>query len=512
MPRYAAIDIGSNSVRLLAAELRSGGPVNVLASDRQVIRLGESVFRDGRLSAAALDGLCEVLARWAGLLHGLDIAATRAVATSAVRDAANRDEFSRRAAAAIGTPVEIISGLEEARLIHLGVLTRFAHPANSMLILDVGGGSAEIIHSDRGECRDAFSKPLGAVRLAEVFLKSDPPAALELHRMEQYISEKLKPCLDRMGKRKFAHAIGTSATAGAIVCAVHRIPRAKREQAGGRRVTLQQIRRLYKDAVSRDVEALRKLPGVGPRRAEILIPGVAVFLRVLESFGVPSFEYSLGGVREGIVADLAARGAGRERAMLGREQRRVVEQMARKYGVCVPHARQVAALAMRLFELLEPLHCLPPQTATLLEAAAYLHDTGHFIGDTAHHRHSAYIVANSGMPGFTGRERELIAALCRFHRKSMPGPKHEQYHALPPPDQQTLLLLLPLLRLADSLDRSHSQQVESVDCALRANSVLIKVKSKSGADLDLWAAERAGDAFRQIYGRTLQLAGGAELS
>lgn len=510
MPRYAAIDIGSNSVRMLAAEMRPGGPCEVLASDRQVIRLGESVFRDGRLSGAALDGLCAVLARWADLLHGLDIAAMRAVATSAVRDASNRDEFSRRAAAAIGAPVEIISGLEEARLIHLGVLSRAAHPKESILIVDVGGGSAEIIHSDRGECRDAFSKPLGAVRLNEVFLKSDPPAAVEVHRMEQYIDEKLQPCLERIGKRKFAHAIGTSATAAAIACAVHRIPRVKREQAGGRRVGIQQIRRLYKDALRRDVEARRKLPGVGPRRAEILIPGVAVFLRVLESFAISSFEYSPSGVRDGIVADLAARGAGRERAMLDRDQRRVVEQMARKYGVSVSHARQVAALARRLFELLEPLHKLPPQAGVMLEAAAYLHDTGHFIGNTAHHRHSAYIVANSGMPGFTDRERELIAALCRFHRKSMPGPKHELYHALAPQDQQTLLLLLPLLRLADSLDRSHSQQVEAVECVLRANSVLVKVESKSGADLDLWAAERAGDAFRQIYGRMLQLAGGRE--
>ncbi|MFN7933291.1 MAG: Ppx/GppA phosphatase family protein [Bryobacteraceae bacterium] len=510
MPRYAAIDIGSNSVRMLAAEVRTGAPMEVLAADRQVIRLGESVFRDGRLSAAAIDGLCAVLARWADLLHGYDVSAMRVVATSAVRDAANREEFSRRAAAAIGAPVEIISGLEEARLIHLGVISRLAKPKESILIVDVGGGSAEIIHSDRGECRDAFSKPLGAVRLNEVFLKSDPPSSVELHRMDQYISGKLAPCLERMGRRKLAHAIGTSATAAAIVCAVHRIPRAKREQAAGRRVTLQQVRRLYKEAVKRDVEARRKLPGVGPRRAEILIPGVAVFLRILESFGIASFEYSPSGVRDGVVADLAARGAGRERAMLDRDQRRVVEQMARKYGVEVSHARQVAAVARRLFELLEPLHKLPPQTGVLLEAAAYLHDTGHFIGNTSHHRHSAYIVANSGMPGFTDRERELISGLCRFHRKSMPGPKHEQYQALPPQDQQTLLLLLPLLRLADSLDRSHSQEVEAVDCTVRANSVLVRVESKTGADLDLWAAERAGDSFRQVYGRTLQLAAGRD--
>lgn len=508
MPRYGAIDIGSNSIRMLAAEVRPGPSVETIVAERQVIRLGESVFRDGRLSAASLDSVCSLLSRWADLLHGLDIAALRVVATSAVRDASNREEFSRRASAAIRAPVEVISGLEEARLIHLGVLARFPHPRDRILIIDVGGGSAEIIFSDRGERREAFSKPLGAVRLNEVFLKSDPPAPIELERLEQYIGEKLAPCMDRIGAGRFSHAIGTSATAAAIACAIHRIPRAKRESADGRRVTIQQVRRLYKDAIRRDVEDRRKLPGVGPRRAEILIPGVAVFRRVLETFGIASMHYSAAGVRDGIVADLASRGAGRERAMLDRDQRRTVEQMARKYGVSVHHARQVAALANRLFELLEPLHKLPPQAGPLLEAAAYLHDTGHFISNTSHHRHSAYIVANSGMPGFTDRERDLIAGLCRFHRKSMPGPKHEQYHSLPPQDQQTLLLLLPLLRLADSLDRSHSQKVDAVECTLRANSVLVHVQSAAGADLDLWAAERAGDCFRQVYGRVLQLAGG----
>lgn len=508
MPRYAAIDIGSNSVRMLAAEVRAGSPPQVLASDRQVIRLGEGVFRDGRLSNAATDGLCAVLTRWADLLHGLEIAALRVVATSAVRDAANRTEFSERIAAAIGAPMEIISGLEEARLIHLGVLSRYSHAQERILIVDVGGGSAEIIFSDHGARREAFSKPLGAVRLSEVFLASDPPARIELERMELYIAEKLAPCLNRIAVRRFDHAIGTSGTAAAIACAVHRIPRTRREQADGKRVTIQQIRRLYKEAIARDVEGRRKLPGVGPRRAEILIPGVAVFLKTLEAFSVHSLHYSAAGLKDGIIADLAARGAGKERARLDRDQRRVVEQMATKYGVSVRHARQVASLARRLFELLEPLHKLPPQAGSLLEAAAYLHDTGHFISNTSHHRHSAYIVANSGMPGFTDREREMIAALCRFHRKSMPAPRHELFHSLAPQDQQTLLLLLPLLRLADSLDRSHSQKVESVECTLRANSVLVEVQSTSGADLDLWAAERAGDSFRQVYGRTLQLAGG----
>lgn len=191
--------------------------------------------------------------------------------------------------------------------------------------------------------------------------------------------------------------------------------------------------------------------------------------------------------------------------MLDRDQRRVVEQMARRYGVSVPHARQVASLARRLFEMLEPLHKLPPERGRLLEAAAYLHDTGHYISDSAHHKHSAYIVANSGMPGFTDAERHLIAMLCRYHRKSMPGSRHEGCQAMQAEDRQAMLLLVPLLRLADGLDRSHSQSIRSVECRLRPGSVVVEVRSRAGADLDLWAAERMSDVFRDLYGRPLEL-------
>ncbi|MCS7025424.1 MAG: Ppx/GppA family phosphatase [Bryobacteraceae bacterium] len=505
MPRYAAIDIGSNSVRLLVAEIGADGQMKVLADERTVIRLGESVFRQGFLSAEALDDLTAVLVRMATIIRQHDLDGMRVVATSAVRDASNQQEFRDRVASAIGAPVEIISGLEEARLIHLGVQARWPGLKQRALIIDVGGGSAEIILSEGQALKAAFSKPLGAVRLKEVFLQHDPPQAVELRRLEEYIAEKVRPALERIGTAPFERAIGTSATAAALVCAIHRIPRARREQADRLKVTRQQVRRLYLDLSGKDLAQRRKQVGVGPRRAEIIVPGVAVFDRVMEMFRLPSLFYSTAGVRDGVIADLAQRRVGRERSLLDREQRRVVEQMARRYGVSVPHARQVAALAHRLFEILQPLHKLPPPAGRLLEAAAYLHDIGHYISDSAHHKHSAYIVANSPMPGFTVAERHLIAMLCRFHRKSMPAGKHEAVQDMTPEDRRTLLYLVPLLRLADSLDRSHSQLIQQVDCECRNGAVALRVTAGAGVDLDLWAAERVADVFRQVYGCELTL-------
>lgn len=504
MPRYAAIDIGSNSVRALVAEVVPG-KTRALWSDRQVTRLGESVFREGRISNQAMDAVCSLLSRMAGVIGKHDVDGMRAVATSAVRDAGNQARFLERAAAAIGAPVDVISGLEEARLIHLGVMARGPHTDGRALVIDVGGGSAEIILSEHGARKEAFSKPLGAVRLTEIFLKHDPAEAIELQRMEQYIAEKLEPCVARIGTRPFDRVIGTSASAAALLCAIHRIPNSNREEAERRKATARQARRLYKEIRRKTVAERRKMPGVGPRRAEILTPGVAVFLQAMDAFQVKTLHYAAAGVRDGIIADLASRRVGRERSLLDRDQRRVVEQMARKYGVAVSHARQVAALAHSLFEALYPLHKLPPESGRLLQAAAHLHDTGHFISDSAHHKHSAYIVANAGMPGFTDTERHMIAMLCRFHRKSMPGARHEGYQLMTPEERRRLLLLLPLLRLADSLDRSHEQNIEQVACRERGGAVVLEVRSRSEADLDLWAAERVADVFREVYGRSLQL-------
>jgi exopolyphosphatase / guanosine-5'-triphosphate,3'-diphosphate pyrophosphatase len=499
MPRYAAVDIGSNSIRMLAAEVDASGQTRVLAEERQVTRLGASVFQYGRISEDAMQLVSQVLSGMAQTYRKLDVLAVRAVATSAVRDAGNQQEFLDRASVALGSRVETISGQEEARLIHLGVQARWPHPQKRLLIVDVGGGSMELILSDHGDLSAAYSKPLGAVRLTEVFLKHDPPAPEELRRVHEYIDEKIAPALRRIGARQFDRVIATSATAAAVVCAVNRIPRPRRDAADRLKATAAQVRRFFGEISTQSLAARRKAQGIGPRRAEIIVAGTAVFLRTLELFQAQALYYSSAGVREGIIADLFARGAGRELATLSRDQRRTVEEMARRYGVSIPHVRKVAALARELFHQLEPLHRLPPPYGRLLEAAGFLHDIGHFVSDSSHHKHSQYLVLNSDMPGFTDGERQLISLLCRYHRKSMPAPRHPVFEALAPDDKRGVLLLTPLLRLADSLDRSHEQRVESMEALQRDGAVVVSLRSSTDVDLEIWAADRVADHFRQVY-------------
>jgi exopolyphosphatase/guanosine-5'-triphosphate,3'-diphosphate pyrophosphatase len=509
MSRYAAIDIGSNSVRMLAAEVsaKPGGPIVPLAQDRQVTRLGESVFRTGRFSEESIQLVCDTLRRMAETYRRFDVSAVRAVATAATRDAGNRNDFLARVTDALGSHVEVISGQEEARLIHLGVLSRWPSQKGRTLIVDVGGGSAEIMLSVDGRLQSAWSKPLGAVRLTEVFLaKKDPPSAEDLHHLQQFIEEKIHPALAAIGPGKFDRMIATSATAAAVVCGVNRIPRARREQADGLRATKQQVKKFFQQITEKKLAERKKVTGIGPRRAEIIVAGSAVFLRVLELFQHSSMHYSAAGVREGIIADLAARGVGQESARINREQRLVVEKLARKFGVDPKHARLISALSRQLFDQFAELHQLPPEWGRLLEASAYLVDIGHYISDTAHHKHAAYVVVNADLPGFTDAERRLIAMLCRFHRKTMPAARHTDFQALPPETRRALLRLIPILRLADSLDQSHEQYVDSVQATVKADWVEIRLDAHGDTGLDEWAAERLSDIFRQVYGKALRIA------
>lgn len=502
MPRYAAIDIGSNSIRMETAEVLPGQPTRILASDREVTRLGESVFRNGAVSEESMQATCAVLARMAELYRKLEVIGVRAVATSAIRDARNQKVFVERASFAVGTPVEIISGREEARLIHLGVESNWPQNGKRVLLIDIGGGSAEIIAAENGQILDSFSKPLGAVRLRESFLKQDPPTAQQLRQMHEYIEQKLDG-VDRLGHEKWDRVIATSATASAVANVVAHVPRSQRDEIDRLRITAADVRALYERLSRLGLSGRRKIMGIGPKRAEIIVPGVAVLRDFLQQFQLRSLYYSRAGVRDGIIADLAVRNVGSELSRLSRDQRREVENMGRRYGVALDHARKVAEISSLLFTALETLHELTPAHGKLLEAAAYLIDVGHYVSDASHHKHSWYVVANSDLPGFTERERLLIAALCRYHRKSLPSPEHSAYQTLTADEKRTLMLMFPILRLADNLDRSHDQRISGVECRIRDGQVVLQVHSQGDIDLEQWAAEQAATAFQQVYQRPI---------
>jgi exopolyphosphatase/guanosine-5'-triphosphate,3'-diphosphate pyrophosphatase len=226
-------------------------------------------------------------------------------------------------------------------------------------------------------------------------------------------------------------------------------------------------------------------------------------VRILEDLQLPALYHSAAGVRDGIIVDLAARGAGYNLSELPAEQRTTVEQMAEHYGVPIKHARKVARMANTLFTSLHVLHELSPQYGRLLEAAAHLHDIGHYVSDNKHHKHSYYLVANSDLPGFTARERELIANLCRYHRRAVPNEMHLNWQGLDLEGKRAVQFLAPILRLADNLDRSQDQRVKELNVVVRPDEVRLELRGDRDIDLEAWAADSASAVFQQIYGRPL---------
>ncbi len=296
--------------------------------------------------------------------------------------------------------------------------------------------------------------------------------------MQKYIQERIAGPVARFAAAHVDRMIATSATAAAAVCAVNHVRRSRRDRADRLQATGPQLRQLFRDVSSRDSGGRAKITGIGPKRAEIIVAGVAVLNEVVLELRLNRLYYSVGGVREGIIADLSHRQVGMEQARLTADERRAVRALGRHYGVSALHVRKVAELAGMLFQGLRPLHRLPLAKGRLLEAAAYLYNIGHFVNESRHHRHSQYLVQNSDLPGFEDRERTVIATLCRYHRKSMPQAAHDTFQALDPEDRNSVVLLTPLLRLAVALDQSQEQRVERVEAAVQENAVELRLFSE----------------------------------
>lgn len=307
---HAAIDVGSNSIRLQIADVDALGRMTPVHVDREVVRLGTGVFRNGRLDAAAIDLACQVLERMAAAIDRHGVSSVRAVGTCALRDASNRCQFVLSASSILSCPLEVVGGLEEARLVQLGVAAHWPHEHERVLIVDVGGGSVQLILSDRERFAAGTSLPLGAVRLTELFLGDDPASESDVARMRLHIREQIAAAAEQLSRAAVHRVVATSATAGAIVCAVHGIKRSQRQRADRLGATVQQVGQLLGTLVLRNLEGRASMVGVGKRRAEIIVAGVAALDGILCGLRLPRLQYSTAGVRDGIIADLALRAAG----------------------------------------------------------------------------------------------------------------------------------------------------------------------------------------------------------
>ena len=503
MPVFAAVDIGSNSVRLkIAALVRRR--LKVLHEDREVTRLGESVFQSGLLDPAAMEHTVKVLRRFhrATQAHGAE--QVRAVATSAMRDASNSSAFLQWIHAATGWRVEIISGLEEGRLIHLGVTANTNIRAGRMLLIDLGGGSCELTLSTRGQIDHMVSLPLGAVRLTRDFLQHDPPNKSEIDRLRAFIQEEIVRVEPELRVGKVNVTIATSGTPAAL--SDMWVKESKRPMTT---VPRDGLKRLTKKLTKLGVQQRRAVKGIGPKRAEIIIAGAWVFTELLNRLSLTSFRYVPWGLRDGMLQQMVA-DYGDERRLgqrLASERAASLRTLAGHYSIDLRYAERVREHCEQLFKALQTVHHLPAEYAGLLESAALLHEVGSFINRAGRHRHAYYIVAHSELLGYTPRERKIIAAIVRFLGKSRATADSPAIGTLPAADRLLVPRAIMLLRLARALEQGRRGVVSSIRATIRARRVVLRFREKAqGAELESWALEKEKDYFRELFGRELDCA------
>jgi exopolyphosphatase / guanosine-5'-triphosphate,3'-diphosphate pyrophosphatase len=507
MPTFAAVDIGSNSVRLKIARLQSGH-LRPVHEDREVTRLGEGAFRSGFLTPESMAETVKVLRRFHRATQQVVTDTVRVVATSAVRDARNSQAFIEWVRSATGWRVEIISGVEEARLIHLGLVSsRRSDPATTLMI-DLGGGSCELTISQGGHIRDAVSLPLGAVRLTDEFLAHDPPRKGELKRLRGMVGREVGRIAARISAAKIKHVIATSGTAAALAAVATHL---RRGSKGSRNVVSRaEMTRIAKRLARIPVAERTKIEGIGPRRAEIIVAGAQVYHELVERLHLKGFRYSPLGLRDGILAQMAADydRSTRSGRQIESERWESTLKAVDHYRVDRKHALDVRDSAMLLFTALRSLHRLPPEYREWITAAAMLYEVGDYVNRTGRHRHTHYIISNSEILGYTPAQRRLIAAIARYLGKSRPTVEDGPMKVVEPADRANIQKAILILRLARALNLGRSRAVQKVRIALRSAEVKLTLmpRRRMGVDLELWAIEKECDYFREVFGRELATA------
>ena len=523
MPTFAAIDVGSNSCRLKIAKVVSH-QLKTVAEDREVTRLGASVFDSGLISPEAMAATLRALKRFqrAVQTHGVD--QIRVVATSAMRDARNADAFRAWVKAETGWNLEVISGLEEGRLIHLGVTSSEPGAGGRVLLLDLGGGSCELTLSEHKHIKETVSLPLGAVRLTEQFLPTDPAPADGLARMRKLIERELRRAHRKIQPVRVPLVIATSGTAAALsdayVAAKNgkvpfklagkparaRLSAAARAAIRDGVVPTAAVCKLARKLAKLSLPAREAIPGIGPRRAEIIVAGAAVYCELLESFSLTGFRYSPLGLRDGILAQMLAEQDARANVHREFEHERweSVLSTARRYGVDPRQAEPVRAHAIQLFRELKALHQLPAEYESWLAAAAMLRDTGKFVNHQGHHRHTQYIVSSSEIYGYTQQQRTIISAIARYLGKSRPEPADRAMRNIPAEEHEHIRRAVVMLRLAEALNQDRASDVLRVSVRVYPKRVYLELRpGRTGAELELWSLRKEAAYFREVFGREL---------
>ena len=486
-----AIDVGTNAARLKLARVLADGSFEQLHQVRDPVRPGEGVWETGAMGKAVVDRLVAVLREYQAICRRWDVGHLRAVATSALREAKNREDVVARVRRVAGIELEVVSGREEARLICLGVLRGMPSTSRSLLV-DIGGGSTEVARALGEEPSELWSMPLGAVRLTEMFDADADVTREKLATIRRYAQRAVAEALPEKMAAVPRHALGSSGTIRAV-CAIASGPAAAHAT---------------RDGLTRAVEELVALGPQGRRkrfdaqRAQILVAGAGILESVAHHLRVETVTAVDGGLKEGLLVDLVRRSRQRRTDPLLSE---AVLAAGRRFSFDEAHAIHTRDVALAIYDELDAVHQLPADARLLLEVAAVLHDVGNVVSRSRHHKHSLYLIGNMDLPGLSDHERDLAGLVARFHRRSPPTREHPSLAHLEDVEIRLVRKLAAILRIADAADRGRQQGVAAVDVQVRPKSVGLHFRRRGKGPIEAW--DHAADAalFRAVFGRRLSI-------
>jgi exopolyphosphatase/guanosine-5'-triphosphate,3'-diphosphate pyrophosphatase len=505
--RIAAIDIGTNSIHMIVVQVRPDLSFEVIDREKEMVRLGAGGLDGRSLTPTALTAALQTLAKFKRLADSHTVDEIVASATSATREADNGGDFIAQVERDTGIRIRVISGTEEARLIHLAAGYGVDIGGSPAVVIDIGGGSVEITLGSATHLSHGESFKLGVIRLTERFVKSDPLSDRDERRLVKHINKELGSYVDGIAERKFERVIGTSGTILSLgALALNEEGGTNPEELRNRRVAAKTIHRIRKRLISADLDARLHMPGLDPRRADIAVAGSILLDTILRRLNTEQLTLCDLALREGLVLDYIHRNTFRIRKVerYPDVRRRSIIELGERCRYWSDHAQQVARLALSLFDQTRAVHKLGDREREWLEYGALLHDVGVHISYEKHHRHSYYLIKNGDLRGFDPAEIEIIALIARYHRQAAPKKSHDGYGTLKGMQRRTVRALSAMVRLAEGLDRSHAQTISGVDVFPRSDDYLVRVRAAGDAELELWAAIRHAAPFEKMLGRPIR--------
>jgi len=502
--KIAAIDIGTNSFHLVIVEIFEDGHFEIIDREKEVIRLSENSKGDiKKITKEASQRAIEALKKFSGIAESHN-AEVKAVATSAVRESQNKLEFINQVSKECGIDIEVISGVEEGRLIYLGVINAVPVYNTRILTIDIGGGSTEFVVGLKGNILYANSLKLGAVRLTKLFFPDYKVTKSKIKECKSWIEGVLNPLTRDIVMVNITSVIGSS---GTIMAAALMIKSMKEKTSSitilnNYKFSYQDLLKIQKVVLNaKTVDERNKIKGLDEKRADIIPAGIILLTTIFEQFKINEMTVSGYALREGIIIDSIKKEFNISGTTFQEDLKsKSIEKLAKSCNYDKSHCNHVAELALSLFEKLNPIHKLPKNYSEYLISAAKLHDIGYHIAHSKHHKHSQYLIANSELLGFNENEIKAISCIARYHRKSHPKNSHDDFNELPENWKNIVLKLSAILRIADALDRTHKKLINNFEIKIGKNKVSILIPNDlEDVDIELWSFERRKQLFEVVY-------------